>query len=375
MSEGLTFVMAGGGTGGHVIPALAVARELRKRGHEAVFVGTRRGMEAKLAPAEGFPIEWIEIGGLKRVGAGQTVRTLWQLPRSAARAAAVLRGRKAAAVFSMGGYVAGPVMLAAWWRRVPMVLMEPNAIPGMTSRWMGRFVERALLSFPEAAAGFPVGRTELTGLPVRGEFFAIPPKARESRLTVLITGGSRGSRRLNQAARESWRFFREAAFPVRLLHQTGPQDHAELERGFHESGLDGEVTPFIEDMPAAFARADLLVCRSGAGAVAELAAAGKPAILVPFPFAADQHQLRNAEAIERAGAARLVPDAELTGERLFRETAQMAAEEGLLERMGRAARGLARHGAAERAADLLEELGAACRKPLTRHPKSRNNTI
>jgi UDP-N-acetylglucosamine--N-acetylmuramyl-(pentapeptide) pyrophosphoryl-undecaprenol N-acetylglucosamine transferase len=375
MSEGLTFVMAGGGTGGHVIPALAVARELRRRGHQTVFVGTRRGMEAKLAPAEGFPIEWIEIGGLKRVGAGQTVITLWQLPRSAARAAQVLRARKAAAVFSMGGYVAGPVMLAAWWRRVPMVLMEPNAIPGMTSRWMGRFVERALLSFPEAAAGFPAGRTELTGLPVRGEFFAIPPKPRESRLTVLITGGSRGSRKLNQAARESWRFFREAAFPVRLLHQTGPQDHAELERGFQESGLDGEVTPFIEDMPAAFARADLLVCRSGAGAVAELAAAGKPAILVPFPFAADQHQLRNAEAIERAGAARLVPDAELTGERLFRETAQMAAEEGLLERMGQAARGLARQGAAERAADLLEELGTAGRLPLTQHPESRNNTI
>lgn len=356
MSEPLSFAMVGGGTGGHVIPALAVARELRRRGHQPFFVGTRRGLEAKLVPAGGFPMEWIEIGGLKRVGAVKTLRTLWQLPPGIVRANRVLRLRQAAAVFSMGGYVAGPVMVAAWRRRIPIVLMEPNAMPGMTSRWMSRIVERALVSFPEAAAHFPPGKAELTGLPVREEFFRIPPRRRESKLALLITGGSQGSRRLNQVARESWPLFRRESFPVRVTIQTGSAEHERLAREFADSGLEGQVAPFIDDMPAAFAQADLLICRAGAGAVAELAAAGRPAILVPFPYAADQHQLRNAEAMERAGAARLVPDAELTGERLFRETVSLASADGLLERMGEAARGLARPGAAVRAADLMEEL-------------------
>jgi len=369
-----SFVMAGGGTGGHVIPALAVARELRRRGHEACFIGTKQGMEAKLVPAEGFRIEWIEIGGLKRVGAAQTLRTLFQLPLSAASVAARFKRERPSAVFSMGGYVAGPVMLAAWRRRVPAVLMEPNAMPGMTNRWMGRFARRALLSFPEAAAFFPRGRTEVTGVPVRAEFFAVGRKARGETLTVLITGGSRGSRRLNEAARASWPLFRKSGFSVRFIHQSGAGDHAELSRAFADSGLEGEVAAFIEDMAGTFAWADLVICRSGAGAVAELAAAGKPAVLVPFPFAADQHQLKNAEALAKAGAARVVPDAELTGERLYREVKAIADESGLLERMGEAARSFAKPGAAERAADVLEEVASA-QKNIDRTGKSRNNTI
>lgn len=353
----LLFLMAGGGTGGHVIPALAVARELSRRGHELLFAGTRSGLEGRLAPAAGFSIEWIEIGGLKRVGWRRTLRTLWQLPPSVWRMFRLLGRRRPAAVFSMGGYAAGPVMLAAWARGVPMALMEPNVVPGMTNRWMGRMAARALISFPETARHFPKGRAQLIGLPVRSEFFALPPRPRGAVPTVLITGGSRGSRRLNVAVRESWPLFRQAAFGVRLIHQTGPEAHAEISGGFAQSGLQGEVVPFIEDMPAAFAAADLVVCRSGAGAVAELAAAGKPAILVPFPYAADNHQWRNAEALARAGAARLVADAEFTGARFFGEAQRLVSEPELLERMGRAARQLARPRAAERAADLLEELG------------------
>jgi UDP-N-acetylglucosamine--N-acetylmuramyl-(pentapeptide) pyrophosphoryl-undecaprenol N-acetylglucosamine transferase len=366
--------MAGGGTGGHVIPLVAVARELRRRGHAPFFVGTRQGLEARLVPAEGFPIEWIEIGALKRVGPARVVRTLWQLPRSVAQVGRLLKLRRPAAVFSMGGYAAGPAMLAAWLRGIPVVLMEPNAVAGLTNRWMGRFAARALVNFAEAAAQFPGGKTELAGLPVRDEFFSIPPKSRSGVFTLLITGGSQGSRRLNLAARQSWPLFRRADFPLRLIHQCGHQEHTVLAREFAASGLEGEVVPFLEDMPRALAEADLVVCRSGAGAVSELAAAGRPAILVPFPFAADQHQLRNAEALARAGAARLVPDAELTGERLFQEVSRLASDRDALERMGRAARSLARPGAAARAADILEEL-AGKKAGIDSGRKSRNNTI
>jgi len=350
------FLMAGGGTGGHVIPLLAVARELRRRGHKPFFVGTRRGLEARLVPAEGFPIEWIEIGGLNRVGWRQRLETLWQLPAGVARCWARYGARRVAAVFSLGGYVAGPPMIAAWLRRIPVVLMEPNALPGFTARRMGRWVDRALVSFPEAQPYFPAGRTELTGLPVREEFFQVPAKPRGDTLTVLITGGSRGSRTLNQAAREAWPLLRRAPFAVRWIHQAGQDAAPEISREFAASGLDGRVAAFIDDMPAAFAEADLVVGRSGAGAVAELAAAGKPSILAPFPYAADDHQTANAQALERAGAARLVPDHEMTGERLARELTALAAEPGLLDRMGAAARRLARPGAAARAADLLEQL-------------------
>ncbi len=352
----MKFLMAGGGTGGHVIPALAVAEELKRRGHDPFFVGTAEGLEAKLVPAAGFPMEFVKIGGLNRVGMVRRVRTLWQLGLGTLSMARSLGRRRPAAVFSMGGYVAGPVVLAAWARRIPIVLMEPNAMPGMTNRWMGRVAARALISFEETARYFPAGKAELTGLPVRPEFFSIPPKRRSGVLTVLITGGSRGSRTLNQAARESWPLFREASFAVRLIHQAGREAWADLAREFAATGLEGEVVPFIDDMPSAFAEADLVICRSGAGACAELAAAGKPAILVPFPFAADDHQMKNAEVLARAGAARLVSDAECDGKRLFEEVRRLASDGRQLDRMGEAARRFARPGAAARAADLLEQL-------------------
>ena len=346
--------MAGGGTGGHVIPALAVARELRRRGHEAVFVGTERGLEAKLVPAEGFELKRIEIGGLNRVGLRQTAATLVRLPITTAGCARLVR--RASAVFSMGGYVAGPPVIAALFRRVPVVVMEPNAVPGFTNRVIARFVARALVSFPETAAHFPKGRTELTGLPVREEFFRIPPKPRGDVLTLLITGGSQGSGTLNRAARESWPLFRKAGVPVRILHQTGRAAFETLREQFAASGIEGEIVPFIADMPGAFQGADLVVCRSGAGAVSELAAAGKPSILVPFPFAADDHQARNAEAMERAGAARLIVDSNFNGETLAAAAIELAGGSGALERMGEAARQFAHPGAARRAADVLEEV-------------------
>jgi UDP-N-acetylglucosamine--N-acetylmuramyl-(pentapeptide) pyrophosphoryl-undecaprenol N-acetylglucosamine transferase len=346
--------MAGGGTGGHVIPALAVAAELRGRGHEILFVGTNRGLEAKLIPAAGFDLRRISIGALNRVGIGQKLVTLARLPMVTASCAPLVRS--ASAVFSMGGYVAGPPVMAALLGRVPVVVMEPNAVPGFTNRVIGRFVSRALLSFPETARYFPQGRTELTGLPVREEFFRIAPKPRGPVLQVLITGGSQGSRTLNRAARESWPLFRKSGLPVRIVHQSGVAECEALRQAFAQAGVDGEVVPFIPDMPAAFQAADLVVSRSGAGAVSELAAAGKPSILVPFPFAADDHQTRNAEAMERGGASRLVRDAEMSGERLVSLVCELAGAASRLETMAEAARQFAHPGAARRAADILEEV-------------------
>ena len=344
--------MAGGGSGGHVIPSLAVAQELRSRGHRCVFIGTRTGFEARLVPAALFPIEYIEIGGLKRVGMMRVFRTLGQLPVGILKVRDLLKTIRPKGIFSMGGYAAGPVVLAGWSMRIPIIVMEPNAMPGFTNRWIGRVVSRALLNFPEAARFFPKGRSEVTGLPVRAEFFEIPPKRREEKITILITGGSQGSRTLNNAARGSWQYFKDANLPVRFIHQAGKNTHEEIANEFAQTGLDGQVLPFIDNMPAAFAEADIVVCRSGAGAMAEIAAAGKPSILVPLPTAADNHQLHNAQAFERAGAARLVLDSEMDGRRFFEEINSLTPAQ--LEAMSEKARTFAHPDAARRAADLME---------------------
>ena len=344
------FLMAGGGTGGHVIPAIAVAQELARRGHQVFFVGTVRGMEGKLVPDAGFELRPIEIGGLNRVGLAQKLATLARLPF--VTAGCFRHVAEADAVFSMGGYVAGPPVLAALARRKPVVVMEPNAIPGFTNRRIARFVARAAVNFPETARFFPRGRTEVTGMPVRDAFFRIAPRRRGTVLQVLVTGGSQGSRTLNRALGQCWPVLRHRGTRVRIVHQTGAADYESVRAAFAMSGVDGEVAPFIRDMPGAFAQADLVICRSGAGTVSELAAAGKPSILVPFPFAADDHQTRNAEAMAGAGAARMVADRDCNGERLANTIEEVG---GNLERMGEAAKRLARPGAAVRAAEILEE--------------------
>jgi UDP-N-acetylglucosamine--N-acetylmuramyl-(pentapeptide) pyrophosphoryl-undecaprenol N-acetylglucosamine transferase len=356
--------MAGGGTGGHVIPAIAVAREVCRMGYQVLFVGTERGVENRLVPAAGFRLEKIRVGGIKNLGIATRLLSLWRLITETAGQIARFREWKPAAVFSMGGYVAGPPVLAALLRGVPVVVMEPNAVPGFTNRWIARGVRRALINFEETKRFFPAGRTELTGLPVREEFFNLPARAQaegplcagkqpQDEFTVLITGGSQGSRTLNEAARQSWPLFQRAALPVRLIHQTGSPTFQALSAEFRETGLSGEVSEFIQDMPGAFAEADFVVCRSGAGAVSELAAAGKPSMLVPFPFAADQHQLKNAEAFARAGAARMSLDKDWNGQRFFDVVRELYENRVQLKAMGDAALKLGFPGAARRAAEIL----------------------
>ena len=362
------YLMAGGGTGGHVIPAIAVAREIARAGHEVLFVGTERGVESRLVPAAGFRLEKIRVGGLKNLGLATRLTSVWQLLSETVAQVKRFGEWNPSVVLSTGGYVAGPPVLAALMRGVPLVVMEPNAVPGATNRWISRWVKRALISFAETAGYFPAGRTELTGLPVREEFFRIQPKSRGQEFTVLITGGSQGSRTLNNAARRSWGLFRQSGLPVRFIHQTGTPAHEEIAREFASAGIAGEVRAFIPDMPAAFAEADLIICRSGAGAVSELAAAGKPSVLVPFPHAADDHQLKNAQALERGGAAILSLDRDWTGERLFEIVRSLYQDHDRLKAMGESARKFAHPEAARRAAEILLE------ETIDRPEGSRNNT-
>ncbi len=354
-----SFVLTGGGTGGHVYPALAVARVLRERGHRLLFVGTENGIESRLVPEAGFAMDFVRSSGLNRVGWSTRLRSAAQLPFSILSAAGILHRVDADAVFSMGGYVAGPVVLASLVRRIPLVVMEPNATPGVANRKVGKRVFRALLAFEQARRWFPTEKVEITGLPVRREFFALRPKS-DGVFTVLVTGGSRGARKLNQAAQESWPLFRAAGVPIRFLHQSGPADYEALAAAFREAGLAGQVSAFLGDMPAAFAQADLVVGRAGAGGVNEIAAAGMPSILVPFPFAADDHQRANAQALVEAGATQLILDGELTGQRLFEEIERLRREPELLAAMRERVKRFGHPDAAARAADALE-LAAALR--------------
>jgi UDP-N-acetylglucosamine--N-acetylmuramyl-(pentapeptide) pyrophosphoryl-undecaprenol N-acetylglucosamine transferase len=349
-----SFVFTGGGSGGHVFPALAVARVLRERGHKLLFIGTHQGMESRLVPEAGFELEFIRIGALNRVGRRKQLQTAAQLPLSVAAAWRLLRRFRARAIFSTGGYVAGPVMLAAVLARLPLVVMEPNAIPGLANRKIARRVHRALVGFEATCAWFPAGRSEVTGLQVRREFFEVTPKPHET-FTLFITGGSQGARTLNRASRESWPLFRENKSTIRILHQSGVAEHESLAREFSATGLEGEVVPFIRNMAETFGAADLVLGRSGAGTFSEIAAAAVPSILVPLPYAADDHQRRNAEKLVDAGAARMVLDSEMNGERLFREVEALRLSPETLAAMRQRVRVFAKPGAAERAADVLEQ--------------------
>ena len=354
------FLIAAGGTGGHVLPGLEVAKELRRRGHRSTIVGTRRGLKNRLAPAAGFQLETLRIGPLNNVSPLRRLRTAVEAPASLVAAWRLLGRQRPAAVLSLGGYAAGPLAAAAVLRRTPLAILEPNAYPGLANRLTGRFARLALLGFPEAATFFPPGRSETIGVPIRKEFFELPPKRPEPPWTVLVTGGSQGSRTLNRAAAEAARRWsaKPPAGGLKMLHQTGEADYNGLQSQYARETRAPEIvleaTPFIDDMPAAFAAAHLIVCRSGASALAELAAAGKPAVLIPFPHAADQHQLRNAEAWAASGAAQLALDADWSGERMAADVEELLQSPEKLESMATAARRRARPGAAERASDHLE---------------------
>ncbi len=360
--EQLRVLIAGGGTGGHIIPALAIADALRASpgGAEILFLGTSRGLESRLVPQAGYPLELIEVGQLKNVSLATRVRTLSDLPRSIRRARVLLQSFRPHVVIGVGGYASGPAMAAAVLARVPTLAFEPNAVPGLANRLVGKRVSAAAVNFAPATRFFR--NAEVTGIPVRADFFSLAPRSAGASPHLLVFGGSQGARVLNQLVPKLVRELLEAVPGLTVLHQAGARHGETTLADYQASHADPsrwQVHAFLDDMPRQFERASLVLARSGASTVAELCAAGKPALLVPFPLAADDHQRKNAEVMCDAGAAVVLTEAELTPEILLAELTRLFRAGDELAAMGLRARRLAHPDAAARIVDRVRSLAGA----------------
>jgi UDP-N-acetylglucosamine--N-acetylmuramyl-(pentapeptide) pyrophosphoryl-undecaprenol N-acetylglucosamine transferase len=350
----MRIIIAGGGTGGHVIPALAIAQQLKKQfDAEVLFIGTARGIETRLVPQAGFPLELIKVGALNKVSLMTRLKTLLALPLAIAASSRLLTEFDPEVVIGVGGYASGPAMVAAIRRRLPTLAFEPNVVPGFANRMIARWVSAAAVHFEETCEYFP--HCKVTGVPVRAAFFSIPAKSAGAP-TLLVFGGSQGARAINQAMIESLPGLRAKIPGIHIIHQTGQRDYDRVLAAYQQSGISGEVHKFIDDMPATFGRADLLVCRSGASTVGEITAAGKPAIFVPFPAAADDHQNVNARALERAGAAIVVEESNLEAAYLVETIVALIGDSRQLRTMSAAAKSLAHPQAVEDIAEMVAKL-------------------
>jgi len=354
----MTVVIAGGGTGGHLYPGVAVARELRRRLPDArvVFVGTSRGLEARVVPAEGFPLRVIRSAGLKGKSVAARLRGVLTLPLSLIDAWRVISAERPDVVLGVGGYSSGPVVLLGAWRRVPTMLLEQNAVPGLTNRLLARWVRAAAVSFEETRSWFGEAAF-VAGNPVRLEFFqrrATPERARPRR--VLALGGSLGAHAINVAMVEAAKRMAPARPDLEVVHQTGARDLAAVRAGYSGLEVTARADAFLDPVADEVHAADLVVCRAGATTIAELAAAGRPAVFVPFPRATDDHQRRNAQVLADAGAAELLEERALTGPSLADAIGRLLDDPARLQAMRQAMRGFARPDAAARIVDRVLDL-------------------
>jgi UDP-N-acetylglucosamine--N-acetylmuramyl-(pentapeptide) pyrophosphoryl-undecaprenol N-acetylglucosamine transferase len=354
-------IMAGG-TGGHVFPALALARQLRRQSLDVVWLGTRRGLEARVVPAEPIPVEWLSVGGVRGKGLLTLLAAPFRLAWALLQALRVMWRHRPLAVVGLGGFVTGPGGVAAWLARRPLIIHEQNAVAGFTNRCLAHLAHEVLEAFPGSFG--PQVHARVIGNPVRAEISAIEPPAtrfagRSGPIRILVIGGSQGATRLNTVVPYALARLGTAS-PVSVRHQAGARWHEAALRNYESAAARAEVTPFIEDMAEAYGWADLVICRSGALTISELAAAGLPAILVPFPAATDDHQTANARFLVSAGAAVLIPDRELTAERLAQELLRLCASRASLAAMAARARALARPQATEEfARTCLDVAGSA----------------
>src|SRR6266852_4022709 len=353
----MKLLIAGGGTGGHVFPALAIAWEWMSRGteREVVLVGTQRGIEMKLVPQAGLPLETLRVAGLKGKGGTTLLKNLAMLGPGIADAFAVLRKHKPVAAFGVGGYAAGPMMLATWLSGVPNVIFEPNAEPGFTNRVLAKISRRIATGYDISVRAWGA-KAVVTGCPVRTEFFSIAPRTPQNPFHLLITGGSQGALAINRTVVDAMDRLAARKSELAIVHQTGERDYNAVRTAYARREYAAEVVPFLTNMAERFAWADVIVCRAGAITAAEIAASGRAAIFIPFGHATDSHQLRNAQEMARAGAGRVIPEPELTPERLSSEIFSLLDQPGEIERQSCAARSLARPNAARDVVNMIEEV-------------------
>jgi UDP-N-acetylglucosamine--N-acetylmuramyl-(pentapeptide) pyrophosphoryl-undecaprenol N-acetylglucosamine transferase len=365
-------LIAGGGTGGHLFPGIALAEEFTTRHprNTVLFVGSKRGLEARVVPAAGFALQTISARGLKGKSLVDFLRGLLLLPRAFVESWRILSRFRPEVVVGVGGYASGPVVFTAWLRRIPTAVQEQNALPGFTNRVLGHFVQAVFISFEEARSAFPAEKTHLVGNPVRRKLLDnyLRSKSAHDRFEVLVLGGSLGAHGLNGRVLEALGFLQDLRDAIDFVHQSGLADVEQVRKGYQALGFRAEVVDFIEDMSAAYARASLVVCRAGATTVAELAICKKASVLVPFPGASDDHQAVNARALVAAGAAVMFREAELTGERLASTIRELYRHPEQLERMGRQAGLLGRPEAARELADVCVGLIERSRGRTDRHP-------
>jgi UDP-N-acetylglucosamine--N-acetylmuramyl-(pentapeptide) pyrophosphoryl-undecaprenol N-acetylglucosamine transferase len=355
-------LIAGGGTGGHVIPALAIAREWLSRGseREVVLVGTERGIEMKLVPQAGLPLETLRAAGLKGKGGTTLLKNLAMLAPAMLDARRVLRKHQPLAAFGVGGYAAGPMLLATWLGGVPNIIFEPNAEPGFTNKVLARISSRIATGYEISAQAWGK-KAIVTGCPVRSEFFAISPRQPEKPFRLLITGGSQGALPINRAFVDAMDGLAARKNELSIVHQTGERDYNAVRTAYARREILAEVVPFLSNMAERFAWADFIVCRAGAITVAEVAAAGRAAIFIPFGRATDSHQLRNAQEMARAGAGRLIPEAELTAQKLTSTIFSLLDQPLEIAKLAAATRRLARPNATRDIVNLIEEAAKRAR--------------
>lgn len=356
-----TLMIAGGGTGGHIYPAIAIASEYiaRDPSRKVIFVGTERGLEKTIVPKAGFPLEFISVGGLKGKGGLDLLRNIARLPLGIIQAFGVVGRHRPDVVLGVGGYSSGPVLLAARLRGVPTIIHEQNAYPGLTNRWLAKFVKAVVVAFPDALARLNRPDGVVTGNPVRKEFFATHRQpAPAGRQRLLIFGGSQGSRVLNDAMTGALLFLSRLKGRLDIVHQTGPNELKKVQEAYRTSGAfpNARVVPYLDPIVDEIAAADLVVCRAGAMTIGELSAIGRAAIFVPFAAATNNHQELNARVVERAGGGVVITESELSPERLGQAIADIVNDPQRVRNMGEAARSLAAPDAGKKIVDQIEQI-------------------
>jgi UDP-N-acetylglucosamine--N-acetylmuramyl-(pentapeptide) pyrophosphoryl-undecaprenol N-acetylglucosamine transferase len=330
-------IIAGGGTGGHLFPGIAVAEEFLKRNRQnhILFIGTERGLEKKILGNLGFELCTLDVEGIKGRGLKRIFGALFKLPRSIMQSYRIIRNFRPGMVLGVGGYASGPAVITAHFMGIRTAIMEQNALPGMTNSILGKFVDRIFLTFPDTEKRFPDKKTTVCGNPVRASFFTENRHRTgdEEKFTILVFGGSQGAHAINNAILEALPHLKNMEQTLRIIHQTGEKDIDNVFQNYQRHGMDAEILPFIIDMAQAYRSSDLLICRAGATSIAEITATGKAAILIPFPFAVNDHQTKNAEVLVRAGAAVMMEEKYLDGKKLAETIAYLCRHSHIIKEM------------------------------------------